>query len=134
MNVCAYIIVSHNPGAGPSPLEPRGVCSPGGIIRLEGQARALGGLVAAHTSSTQLRSYASQLGDDTTDSQHMSGMMQKWHQALPSPYQPGTGMGPGMISGHNWAGMQHQYGHEFNGHWRHTPPRSPAAWRAFSPV
>jgi uncharacterized protein (DUF305 family) len=89
----------------------------GGIIRLEGQARALGGLAAAHTSSTQLRSYASQLGDDTADSQHMSGMMQQWHQALPSSYQPGMGIGPGMMSGHDWAGMQHQYGHEFNGHW-----------------
>jgi DUF305 family protein family protein len=44
----------------------------GGIIRLEGQARALSGLVAAHTS---------------------------------------------MMSGHDWACMQHQYGHEFNGHW-----------------
>jgi uncharacterized protein (DUF305 family) len=88
-----------------------------GIIQLEGQARALDGLVAAHTSSTQLRSYASQLGDDTTDSQHMSGMMQQWHQALPSPYQPGTGMGPGMMNGHNWADMQHQYGHDFNDHW-----------------
>jgi hypothetical protein len=64
-----------------------------GIIRLEGQARAWSGLAAAHTSSTQLRSYASQLGDDTADSQHMSGMMQQWHQALPSPYQPGPGMG-----------------------------------------
>jgi len=89
----------------------------GGIIRLEGQARALSGLAATQTSSTQLRSYASQLGDDTTDSQHMSGMMQQWHQALPSPYQPGMGIGPGMMSGHDWAGMQHQYGHEFNGHW-----------------
>ena len=93
----------------------------GGIIRLEGQARALSGLAAAHTSSTQLRRYASQLGDDTTDSQHMSGMMQRWHQALPSPYQPGAGMvpgtGPGMMSGHDRADMQHQYGHEFNGHW-----------------
>ena len=88
-----------------------------GIIRLEGHARALSGLVAAHTSSTQLRSYASQLGDDTTDSQHMSSMMQQWDQALPSPYQPGTGMGPGMMSGHDWADMQHQYGHEFNDHW-----------------
>jgi uncharacterized protein (DUF305 family) len=89
----------------------------GGIIRLEGQARALSGLVAAHTGSTQLLRYATQLGDDTTDSQHMSGMMQRWHQALPSPYQPGTGMGPGMMSGHDWADMQHWYGHEFNGHW-----------------
>jgi uncharacterized protein (DUF305 family) len=93
----------------------------GGIIRLEGQARALSGLVAAHTGSTQLRSYASQLGDDITDSQHMSGMMQRWHQALPSPYQPGAGMvpgtGPGMMSGHDWADMQHWYGQEFNGHW-----------------
>lgn len=88
-----------------------------GIIRLEGHARALSGLVAAHTSSTQLRRYASQLGDDTTDSQHMSGMMQQWDQALPSPCQPGTGMGPGMMSGHDWADMQHQYGHEFNDHW-----------------
>jgi hypothetical protein len=35
----------------------------------------------------------------------MSGMMQRWLQALPSPYQPGTGMGPGMMSGHDWAGM-----------------------------
>jgi uncharacterized protein (DUF305 family) len=91
-----------------------------GIIRLEGQARALSGLAVTHTSSTQLRSYASQLGHDTTDSQHMSGMMQRWHHALP-PYQPGTGMipgtGPGMMSGHDWAGMQHQYAHEFNGHW-----------------
>jgi uncharacterized protein (DUF305 family) len=93
----------------------------GGIIQLEGQARALSGLAAAHTSSTQLRGYASQLGDDTADSQHMSGMMQQWHQALPSPYQSGTGMipgtGPGMMTGHDRAGMQHRYGHEFNGHW-----------------
>ena len=93
----------------------------GGIIRLEGQARALSGLVAAHTGSTQLRGYATQLGDDTTDSQHMTGMMQRWHQTLPSPYQPGTGMvpgtGPGMMSSHDWADMQHWYGHEFNDHW-----------------
>jgi uncharacterized protein (DUF305 family) len=92
-----------------------------GIIRLEGQARALGGLATAHTSSTQLRSYASQLGDDTTHSQHMSGMMQRWHQVLPSPYQPGAGMipgtGPGMMSSHPWADMQHWHGHEFNDHW-----------------
>lgn len=26
-------------------------------------------------------------------------------------------MGPGMMSGHDWADMQHQYGHEFNDHW-----------------
>ena len=47
----------------------------------------------------------------------MAGMLQRWHQALPSPYQAPTGMGPGMMSGHDWAGMQHQYGHEFNDHW-----------------
>src|SRR5690348_16325713 len=100
-----------------APYNAADVAFTSGIIRLEGQARALGGLAAAHTSSTQLRSYASQLGDDTADSQHMSGMMQRWHQALPSPYQPGTAMGPGMMSGHDWAGMQHQYVHECNGHW-----------------
>jgi uncharacterized protein (DUF305 family) len=93
----------------------------GGIIRLEGQARALSGLVAAHTSSTQLHRYATQFGADCTDSQHMSGMMTRWHQAIPSPYQPGAWMGPGMgaamMSGHDWAGMQHWYGQEFNSHW-----------------
>jgi uncharacterized protein (DUF305 family) len=26
-------------------------------------------------------------------------------------------MGPGMMSGHDWAGMQHQHGQEFNSHW-----------------
>ena len=88
-----------------------------GMIQLEGRAHALSGLAVAHTSSTQLRGYATQIGDDTTDSQHMSGMMRQWHQALPSPYQPGTGMGPGMMSGHDWTDMQHQYGHEFNDHW-----------------
>ena len=110
--------------ASPSPAAAHNaadVAFTGGIIRLEGQARALSGLAAAHTSNTQLASYASQLGDDTADSQHMSGMRQRWHQALPSPYQPGTGMipgtGPGMMSDHDWADMQHQYGHEFNGHW-----------------
>ena len=100
---------------------PADVAFTGGIIRLEGQARALGGLVAAHTGSTQLRSYAAQLGDDTTDSQHMNGMMQRWHQVLPSPYQSGAAMipdtGPGMMSSHDWADMQHWYGHEFNDHW-----------------
>jgi uncharacterized protein (DUF305 family) len=47
----------------------------------------------------------------------MSGMMQQWHQALPSPYQSGPGMRPGMMSGHDRADMQHQYGYEFNDHW-----------------
>jgi uncharacterized protein (DUF305 family) len=88
-----------------------------GVIELEGQARALGGLVAAHTSNTQLRSYVTQFGDDATDSQHMMGMLQRWHPAVPSPHQPGATMGPGMMSGHDWAGMQHRYGHEFNDHW-----------------
>jgi uncharacterized protein (DUF305 family) len=93
----------------------------GGIIRLESQARALSSLAAAHTGSTQLRGYATQLGEDTTDSQHMTGMMQQWHQVIPTPYQPGTGIipgtGPGMMSNHDWADMQHRYGHEFNDHW-----------------
>jgi uncharacterized protein (DUF305 family) len=92
-----------------------------GIIRLEGQARALSGLVEGHSSSTQLHRYADQLGADTTDSQHMSDMMTRWHQAIPSPYQPGAWMGPGMgaamMSDHDWADMQHWYGQEFNGHW-----------------
>jgi uncharacterized protein (DUF305 family) len=88
-----------------------------GIIRLEGQARALGGLVAAHTSNSQLRDYAARLGDDTSDTQHMNGMLQRWHHALPSPSQPGPTMGPGMMSGDDWASMQHRYGHEFNDHW-----------------
>jgi uncharacterized protein (DUF305 family) len=92
-----------------------------GIIRLEGQARALTGLVAAHTSSPQLHRYATQPGDDTTDSQHMSRMMTRWHQVIPSPYQPGAWMGPGMgaamMSDHDWADMHHQYGQEFNSHW-----------------
>jgi len=70
-----------------------------GMIRLEGQARALSGLVTAHTGSTQLRGYATQFGDDTTDSQYMSGLMQQWHQILPSPYQPGAGMIPGTGPG-----------------------------------
>jgi uncharacterized protein (DUF305 family) len=26
-------------------------------------------------------------------------------------------MGPGMMDAHDWAQMQHRYGHEFNGHW-----------------
>jgi uncharacterized protein (DUF305 family) len=88
-----------------------------GVMELEGQARALGGLVAAHTSNTQLRGYATRFGDETTDSQHMSGMLQRWHHALPSPSQPGATMGPGMMGGHDWADMQHRYGHEFNDHW-----------------
>jgi len=47
----------------------------------------------------------------------MAGMLQRWHQALPSPYQAPTGMGPGMMSGHDWAGLHHRYGHAFTGHW-----------------
>lgn len=88
-----------------------------GMVRLEGQARALSGLAAAHSHSAQLHSYASRFGSDDADSQHMNGMMRRWHQSLPSHDQMGTGMGPGMMSGHDWAEMRHQYGHEFNGHW-----------------
>jgi uncharacterized protein (DUF305 family) len=29
-------------------------------------------------------------------------------------------MGPGMMDGHDWGQMAHQYGHEFNGHWLDT--------------
>lgn len=83
----------------------------------ESQARALNGLAAAHSSSAQLHSYASRFGGDDADSQHMGGMMRRWHQSLPSGSQPGTGMGPGMMSGHDWAEMRHLHGHEFNNHW-----------------
>jgi uncharacterized protein (DUF305 family) len=108
------------PAAAPTTVaayNPADVAFIGGMIRLESQARALSGLAAAHTTSTQLGSYATQLGADIADSQHLSGMMQRWHLALPSPYQPGTPMGPGMMSRHDWAGLHHQYGHEFNNHW-----------------
>lgn len=88
-----------------------------GMVRLEAQARALSGLAAAHSSSAQLHSYASRFGGDDADSRHMSGMMRRWHQSLPSRFQTGTGMGPGMMSGHDWAEMRHLYGHEFNDHW-----------------
>jgi hypothetical protein len=64
-----------------------------GIIRLEGQARALSGLVAAHISSAQLRRYATQLGADITDSQHAGDMMQRWHQAIASPTSQEQGWG-----------------------------------------
>jgi Domain of unknown function (DUF305) len=46
-----------------------------------------------------------------------AGMLQRWHQALPTPYQPGPPMGPGMMSRHDWADMQHRCGHAFNDHW-----------------
>jgi hypothetical protein len=45
------------------------------------------------------------------------GLMRQWHQVLPSPFQPGSGMGPGMMSSHDWADMGHQYGHDLNDHW-----------------
>jgi len=109
--------VAAAPPSGAATYNAADVAFTGGIIRLEGQARALSGLVAAHSNSTQLRRYATQLGADITDSQHMGDMMQRWHQAIPSPYQSGAGMGPGMMSGHDWADMQHQYGQEFNSHW-----------------
>jgi uncharacterized protein (DUF305 family) len=92
-----------------------------GIIRLEDQARAVSGLVATHTGSTQLLGYATRLAADVSDFHRMSGMMARWHQVMPSPYRPGAAMmggtGPGMMSGHDWSGMQHRYGHEFIDHW-----------------
>lgn len=91
-----------------------------GILRLEGQAQALGNLAAGQTSSTQLRRYAAQLGGGTY-TQHMSDMMHQWHQATPPPYQPGanlpSGMGPGMMTSRDWADMHHHYGQDFNDHW-----------------
>ena len=77
----------------PAAYNPADVAFASGLLRLEGQARALGGMAAAHTSCTWLRSYAIQLGGGTADSLYMAGMLQRWHQALPTPYQPGTGMG-----------------------------------------
>lgn len=88
-----------------------------GILRLESQARTLGALVAGHATGSQLLRYVAQLRVGASDYQHMSGLMRQWHQPSPSPYQPGTGMGPGMMSGRDWADMQHQYGREFGDHW-----------------
>jgi hypothetical protein len=39
-------------------------------------------------------------------------------------------MGPGMMSGHDWADMQHQYGQEFNSHWLDAMITiAPPSWR-----
>jgi uncharacterized protein (DUF305 family) len=92
-----------------------------GVIQLEAQARALGGMAVGHTNMAQLREFAGYLHGHDADAQHMSGLMRQWHQSLPSPYTPGAslppGTGPGMMDTHDWADMQHMYQHDFNGRW-----------------
>lgn len=92
-----------------------------GMLRLDDQAEAMAGLVAGHTTSTQLRRFAVGLRGHDSAIEHMRQMMGRWHQPVPAPYTPGAtpvaGMGPGMMDSHDWGEMAHRYGHEFNGHW-----------------
>jgi uncharacterized protein (DUF305 family) len=45
---------------------------------------------------------------------------------------PGTG--PGIMTGHDWADMQHEYGHEFNGHWLGSVTANRSAELALCPA
>jgi uncharacterized protein (DUF305 family) len=91
------------------------------MLRLQGQATAMGALVAGHTTSTQLRQFAAHLREDDSGAQRMREMMGEWHRPVPAPYTPGAtlppGMGPGMMGSHDWDEMGRQHGHVFAGHW-----------------
>ena len=107
--------------AAPAAFNAADVAFTTGMLRLDGQAEAMAGLVAGHTTSTQLRRFAADLRGHDSAIGHMRQMMGQWHQPVPAPYSPGAtpvpGMGPGMMDSHDWGEMAHQYGHEFNGHW-----------------
>ncbi|HVB46203.1 MAG TPA: DUF305 domain-containing protein [Streptosporangiaceae bacterium] len=92
-----------------------------GMLRLDGQARAMAALVAGHTAMTQLRHYAARLLGHDADARYMRDPMTLWHPRPPAPYAPGAAppscMGPGMMDSHDWADMGRQHGHDFNDHW-----------------
>jgi uncharacterized protein (DUF305 family) len=59
-----------------------------GMLRLGDQAEAMAGLVAGHTTSTQLRQFAAGLRGHDSAVEHMRQMMGQWHQPVPAPYPP----------------------------------------------
>ena len=107
--------------AAPAAFNATDVAFTTGMLRLDDQAEAMAGLVAGHTTSTQLRQFAADLRGHDSAIEHMRQVMGRWHQPVPAPSTPNAtpvpGMGPGMMDSHDWDEMAHRYGHEFNGHW-----------------
>lgn len=92
------------------------------MLGLEGQAAAMAGTVAGHTSAPELRQFAARMQAATGDAQHMRELMGGWHQRMPAPYSPGASlpagmMGTGMMNAADWAGISHEHGQSFNRHW-----------------
>jgi uncharacterized protein (DUF305 family) len=119
----AHPATSTPPAASATPvaLNAADVAFTTGMLRLDDQAQAMVGLVAGHTTSSQLRQFAAGMRGHDSAIGHMRQMMGQWHQPVPAPSTPGAtpvaGMGPGMMDSHDWGEMTHQYGHEFNGYW-----------------
>jgi uncharacterized protein (DUF305 family) len=67
-----------------------------GMLRLDDQAEAMAGLVAGHTTSTQLRQFAAGLRGQNSAIEHLRQMMGQWHQRVPAPSTPGATPVPGM--------------------------------------
>lgn len=92
-----------------------------GMLRLDGQARAMAALVAGHTAMMPIRQYAARLLGHDADGRRMRDLMTQWHHQPPAPYSggaaPPSGMAPGMMDSHDWAEMGRQHGHDFNDHW-----------------
>lgn len=92
------------------------------MLGLEGQAAAMAGTAAGHTSAPELRQFAARMQAQTGDAQYMRELMGGWHQRMPAPYSPGASlpagmMGTGMMNAAGWAGISHEHGQSFNRHW-----------------
>lgn len=110
------------PATGTATFNATDVAFAGGVLRMEGQARALAALVPGHTRAVTLRRYAVHAAGDHGDDRQMRELMGDWHRSAPAPYTPGAtlppGMGPGMMDNRDWAEVTRQHGHDFNDHWR----------------
>jgi uncharacterized protein (DUF305 family) len=87
-----------------------------GMLRLEGQSRAMAALVAGHTTNAALRQFAGHLRGHDTGTRHMRDLMGEWRQPAPGATASG-GMGPGMMGTRDWDEMTREHGRGFNGHW-----------------
>lgn len=76
---------------------------------VEGQVQAMASLAARHTTSSQVRQYATRVRDQARTSQRQTlGWLRGWHQPAPAPWSPGSAtpyrMGPGMMGFAGWSG------------------------------
>ncbi len=88
---------SSSPAAGPtsgtSPataFNPADVAFARGMVLLEGQTQTMAALAAGQTTTSQLRQFAANAGDQARrEETQLRGWLRSWNQAAPQPWSPG---------------------------------------------